>query len=230
LVDTDLRAGHMDLTNKTYRVIRDLIITRTLGPGDKITAEGLSQRFGVSRTTVKSAIDQLAVEGLVLIRPQVGTFVRGLTVEDVQAIWDVRVMLETFACRRGVLLASDAQRARLLGLVEEMTPLVEGDEYREAEYEQSVALNRQFHELIVETANNRYLEGMYRQVSTHAHIVDYQSRRGLRRASLGLEEHRTIAGAFARRDAELAATTMERHIERSRDVVIQALSKLGDVL
>jgi len=62
LVDTDLRAGHMDLTNKTYRVIRVLIVTRTLGPGDKITAEGLSQRFGVSRTPLREALAQLDQE------------------------------------------------------------------------------------------------------------------------------------------------------------------------
>jgi DNA-binding GntR family transcriptional regulator len=227
---TDLRAAHTDLGAKTYQVIRDLIVTRALGPGDKITAEGLSQRFGVSRTTVKTAIDQLASEGLVVVRPQVGTFVRGLTARDVQAIWDVRVMIETFAARRGVLAASEAQRAQLRDLVDQLAPLVEGDEYREVEYERSVALNRRFHELIVETADNPYLLGMYRQLSAQAHIVDYQSRRGLRRASLAHEEHRTIADAYANRDPKVAAKTLARHVERSRDVVLQAIAKLGDVL
>src|SRR5207249_3477360 len=109
---------HTDLSARTYRTIRDLVVTRAIGPGQKITAEGLSQRFSVSRTTVKSALDQLAAEGLVVVRPQVGTFVRGLTARDIQAIWDVRVMIETFAARRGVLAASEAQRAQLPALVD----------------------------------------------------------------------------------------------------------------
>src|SRR5207247_1816609 len=137
--------------------------------------------------------------------------------------WDVRVMIETFAARRGVLAASEAQRAQLAALVDEMAPLVEGDEYREQEYERSVALNRRFHELIVETADNPYLLAMYRQLSMHVHIVDYQSRRGVRRAGLAHDEHRTIAQAYANRDPKLAAQTLARHVERSRDVVLQAM-------
>ena len=93
----DVRAGHADLTERTYRTLKELIVTREIPAGGKVTAEGLSQRFGVSRTTVKGAIDQLASEGLVEVRPQVGTFVRGLTAKDVRDAWDVRVMLEVTA-------------------------------------------------------------------------------------------------------------------------------------
>jgi DNA-binding GntR family transcriptional regulator len=226
----DLRASHTDLAGRTYQAVRELIVTRAVGPGAKVTAEGLSQRFGVSRTTVKTALDQLAAEGLVTVRPQVGTFVRGLTGHDVRAIWDAREMIESFAVRRGAALAMDAQREALHALVMAMAPLVEGDEYRKADYERSVTLNRRFHELLVETGDNPYLLGMYRQLNTQVHIVDYQSRRGLRRASLGLEEHRAIDDAYARRDPEAAASVVTRHIERSRDVVLQAIAKLGDVL
>ena len=229
-MEIDIRATHSDLTARTYAELRDLILTRALGPGEKVTAESLSQRFGVSRTTVKAALDQLAVEGLVNVRPQVGTFIRGLTAPDVRAIWEARSMIETFAARRGVPRAGAAQRDELRRLVAEMAPLVEGDEYRPADYERNVALDRRFHQLVVETAENAYLRGMYRQLSMHVHIVDYQSRRGLRRASQGLEEHRAIAEAFARDDPDLAAATLTRHIERSRDVPLQAMAKLGVVL
>jgi DNA-binding GntR family transcriptional regulator len=229
-MEIDIRATHSDLTARTYAELRDLILSRALGPGEKVTAESLSQRFGVSRTTVKAALDQLAAEGLVNVRPQVGTFIRGLTAPDVRAIWEARAMIETFAARQGVPRAAAAQRAELRRLVAEMAPLVEGDEYRSADYERNVALDRRFHQLVVETAANAYLQGMYRQLSMHVHIVDYQSRRGLRRASQGLEEHRAIAEAFARDDPDLAAATLTRHIERSRDVALRAMAKLGDVL
>ncbi|HEX2184577.1 MAG TPA: GntR family transcriptional regulator, partial [Chloroflexota bacterium] len=143
----DLRAEHEDLTAKTYQVIRDLIVTRAVGPGDKLTADGLSQRFGVSRTTVKNALDQLEAEGLVVVRPQVGTFVRGLTARDVRDLWDARLMIETFAARRGVLVATEEQRAELRAIVEAMAPLVDGDEYREAHAQRAVTLHRRLHRL-----------------------------------------------------------------------------------
>src|SRR5688572_28393314 len=162
--ETDLRAGHTDLTERTYRTLKELIVTRQIPAGGKVTAEGLSQRFGVSRTTVKGAIVQLASEGLVEVRPQVGTFVRGLTAKDVRDAWDVRVMIEVTAVRRGVATATPEQRAELVSLVEEMTPLVREREYVQQTYQRSVAVNKRFHELIVETADNSYLESIYRQL------------------------------------------------------------------
>jgi len=226
----DVRAGHADLTERTYRTLKELIVTREIPAGGKVTAEGLSQRFGVSRTTVKGAIDQLASEGLVEVRPQVGTFVRGLTAKDVRDAWDVRVMLEVTAVRHGVVAATNEQRHELAALVEEMAPLVQEREYVRETYERSVAVNRRFHELIVETADNTYIDGIYRQLAAHFHIANYRSRLGLRRADLGLAEHRTIAEAYERRDPDTAATTLLHHVQRSRDVVLEAVATLGDVL
>jgi DNA-binding GntR family transcriptional regulator len=227
---TDLRAEHADLTERTYRTLKELIITRAIPAGGKVTAEGLSQRFGVSRTTVKGAIDQLASEGLVEVRPQVGTFIRGLTAKDVRDAWDVRLMLEVTAVRRGVVEANETQRRELTALVQEMTPLVDEREYVQETYERSVAVNKRFHELIVETAANSYLESIYRQLGAHFHIANYRSRIGLRRADLGRAEHRAIADAYARRDAEAAAATLQRHVERSRNVVLEAVATLGELL
>lgn len=227
---TNLRAGHAELADRAYDALRDLIVTRTLRPGEKVTAEGLSQRFGVSRTTVKTALDQLAAEGLVIVRPQVGTFIRGLTAADVRELWDLRVMLETFAAEQGVARASDAQRTELRRLVDAMHPLVEDREYRERRYEHAVGLNRRLHELIIETANNGHLLGLYRRLSAHFHIIDFHSRRGLRRADLALQEHRAIAEAYERRDAELARTTLRRHIGRSRDVILEAMAAQDEPL
>src|SRR5687767_11499723 len=187
---TDLRAEHADLTERTYRTLKELIVTRAIPAGGKVTAEGLSQRFGVSRTTVKGAIDQLASEGLVEVRPQVGTFIRGLSAKDVRDAWDVRGMLEVTAVRRGVVEATDAQRAERASVLEGMARLVVEREYVRETYDRSVDVNERFHELIVETAANSYLESIYRQLGAHFHIADYRSRIGLRRDDLGLAEHR----------------------------------------
>jgi DNA-binding GntR family transcriptional regulator len=228
-------AGGMstDLSQRTYRALWDLIATRTLRPGDKVTAEGLSQRFGVSRTTVKTALDQLALEGLVLVRPQVGTFVRGLSAQDVREIWAARLLLETGAAREGVTRATPAQRAAMRALVAEMAPLLQGHEHREGQYRAFVELDRRFHELLVQTADNRFLLGLHRQAAVHTHAVSFatlHARRGLRRTDEGLREHEAIVEAFERRDPRGAAAVLERHIERSRDVALQALVGPADVL
>lgn len=218
----DLRANHEDLTEKSYRVIKELIVTREFAPGTKLTAEGLAQRFGVSRTTAKGAIDQLAAEGLVDVRPQVGTFVRGLSARDVAALWDARLMVEVFAARRGVLAANDAQRAEVRELVAAMEPTVEGEDYREDAYPEVVRLNRRLHQLIVETSGNPYLLELYRQLGAQLRIVNFHAHQGFRRADIAQAEHRTIAEAYERRDPELIADALTRHLERSRDTAVAA--------
>jgi DNA-binding GntR family transcriptional regulator len=225
----DLRLEHGDLTRRTYSTLRHLIVTRVIPAGGKVTADGLSQRLGVSRTTVKGAIDQLEAEGLVEVRPQVGTFVRGLTTEDIRALWDARLMLEVFAARRGVLDATDSQRRELQEIVSQMAPLIERDDYREDTYEAGTALNRRFHELILETAQNKYILSMHQQIRSQVHIVDFHSRRGIRRADLGLAEHRTIALAYEQRDPELAVATVTMHVERSRDATLLATARFDRV-
>jgi DNA-binding GntR family transcriptional regulator len=229
-LSNDLRAGYEDLTEKTYRTLKDLIVTRAFPPGGKVSAEGLSQRFGVSRTTIKGALDQLAGEGLLVVRPQVGTFIRGLTAQDIRDISDTRLMIELYAGQRGVVAATDAQRVKMRAIVEEMAPVVEEHEYREERYDRFVALDRRLHELIVETAGNAFLQTIHRQVNVHVHIASFQLRRGIRRADIGLREHQAIADAYEQRDPALLTTTLTQHIERSREVTLQAMAKLGDVL
>jgi len=221
----DLRAAHAGLTEKTYQALRDLIVSRSLAAGAKMSAETLAQRFGVSRTTVKDAINQLASEGLVVVRPQAGTFVRGLTQRDVHEIWDTRIMIETHAGRRGILSASAEQRRELREVADSMVPLVEGREYDPASYERFVALDRRLHELVVETADNVFLLGLFKQVNVYVHIVNFHSRRGLRRADQGLKEHQAIASAYERADGSLLEATITQHIERSRDVVLKSMTQ-----
>src|SRR5581483_8583843 len=224
----DLRAAHEDLTGKAYRVLREMIVTRAFAPGAKVTAEGLAQRLGVSRTTVKGALDQLAAEHLVEVRPQVGTFVRGLTFADVAAVWDARLMIEVFAGRRGVLAATLNQRDEMAGLVDGIEPLVEGEDYREDTYPRAVTFNRRLHQLLVETSGNPYLVELYRQLSARLQIVNFQAHRGFRRADLAQAEHRAILEAYSRRDPEMLAKVLTRHLERSRDTVLRGLANRAE--
>lgn len=226
----DLRVGHADLTEKTYRVLKESIVTREVGPGTKLTAEGLSHQLGVSRTTVKGALDQLAAEGLVIVRPQVGTFVRGLDGKDVAALWDARLMVEVFAVQRGVVAATDEQRAELRGLVATMEPMVVGEDYGEDVYLEVVRTNRRLHELVVETSANPYLLEIYRQLSAQLRIVNFRTHQGFRRADLAQAEHRQIADAYEQRDPTLGAEAMTRHLERSRDGAIAAVERRGGPL
>ena len=89
-----------DLTEQTYRAIREKILTRVLRPGQKISADEVAHALSVSRTPVMDALKRLANDGLVEILPRRGTFVTEITAESVNELFAVRIMMELFAAAR----------------------------------------------------------------------------------------------------------------------------------
>ncbi len=84
-----------------YRQLKDMILSFVLYPGARVTENELALRFGVSRTPVREALQRLAAEGYVTIRPKQGCFVTDIDIERINHYYDVRIALEL----RGLELA-----------------------------------------------------------------------------------------------------------------------------
>src|SRR5688500_10178007 len=85
--------------------LRRLVTSGTYPPGDPMPELVLAQEFGVSRTPIREALKQLENEGLVEIRPRVGTFVRTPTRREIVELFQLKESLEGLAAnllaRRG---------------------------------------------------------------------------------------------------------------------------------
>ena len=84
------------VSKQVYDLIRSDILSRKLKPGDKIDTQGIAEANGVSAMPVRSALQQLAVNGLVVARERVGYFVRDYSREDIIQILCIRKMFETY--------------------------------------------------------------------------------------------------------------------------------------
>lgn len=81
-------------TDQIYAHLRQQIMNLELYPGSRVTESELAQRFGVSRTPVREALQRLSVEGYLVIRPKHGCYIRQLDVFELAEYYDVRVGLE----------------------------------------------------------------------------------------------------------------------------------------
>ena len=90
------------LVDEVYQRLRELIFQNSYVPGQRLDIERIAEQLGISRQPVVEAINRLAREGLLVIRPRVGTFVRKLSSQDVHEILETRLMIELFALSRGV--------------------------------------------------------------------------------------------------------------------------------
>src|ERR1700733_15154585 len=81
------------LRNSIYRAIRQAILTCGLEPGQKLREQMLAERYHVSRSPVREALLRLEVESLVTVLPRQGYLVNAITMPDVEALFDLRLLI-----------------------------------------------------------------------------------------------------------------------------------------
>jgi DNA-binding GntR family transcriptional regulator len=107
--------------------MREAILTGELAPGTKLRQEKLAERFGTSRIPVREALRALEYEGLVRSSPYRGFTVTELDADDIEEVYDLRILLEGHAVRLAVPLMTDDDLRALEELYTDMTKAQPGD-------------------------------------------------------------------------------------------------------
>src|SRR3954463_10015154 len=100
-----------------YEALREGILDHLFKPGERLHVDELSEKFGVSLTPVRGAIQQLATEGLIEIRPRSGTFVANLNQQEVDETFKIRCALECLAGEEAIHRITGDQLRRLKDLL-----------------------------------------------------------------------------------------------------------------
>jgi GntR family transcriptional regulator, rspAB operon transcriptional repressor len=204
-----------------YKKLRHAIVTCMLKPGERLNVEELAVQLGVSLTPVRGAIQQLATEGLVDIKPRSGTFVATLTAQDIEETFKIRGALECLAAEEAVEKISANDLLRLKELLNTLKKPIAGEAGQEA-HERA---NSEFHLLIVCAGGNRRLREMYEALNAHIKIARIHASDADWTARMDEEqaEHEGIAGALEARDAGLVRERMRTHVYRAKDVLMAAI-------
>lgn len=207
-----------------YGALRHAIVTCTLKPGERLNVEELAEKMGVSLTPVRGAIQQLATEGLVDVRPRSGTFVASLTPQDLEETFKLRSALECLAAEDAVDRISTQQLRRLHELLKALRRKVTNPEERKA-HEQG---NSEFHQILIDASGNQRLAEMYRALNAHIKIVRIHAGEAgwPMRLQEEQEEHEAIVAALEKRDVAALTRVLRRHIYRAKDTMIEVLRSL----
>jgi len=194
------------LPSRTAHVLETIkagILNGQFKPGAALVENELAGQFGVSKTPVREALKALESSGLVVIRPYAGTTVRELSEQDALAIYDMRLLLEPEALRRGVSAKSDftgAERAL------EHAALAEDASTRST-------ANRDFHRGLYANCGNPLLVSALDGLRDQTALISTSS--WAREPSWAEEarEHAAILDQVRAGNAEEAATLLHRHID-----------------
>lgn len=212
----------MAVTDEAIEKIKAMIVAGELAPGDRLPPEKeLSERLGLSRSSMREAVKALEVIRVLDVRRGDGTYVTSLEphllLEAISFVIDMHdddSLLEIFAVRR--MLESQATGlAATLGSDEEIAALQRevDDVTADVSIEELVEHDTRFHREIVQMSHNAYLASLLDHLSSQT--VRARVWRGLTEAGAverTLAEHRAIADAIAQRDAGLATSLATAHI------------------
>ena len=190
--------------------LRTDIVSGMFAPGEHLTEDRLSERYGVSRIPVREALRGLEVEGFVVCEPYRGAQVAHLSLTDVLDLLEVRQTLETVATRRAAV-------RRPWDGVQQMAKLLdEGRHASESGDLKALAhLNTELHMTLVEASGNHNLVVLYDQIWAKAQWVYSVGLDG--RVADSWHEHEDIVAAVAAGDAELAGRLAERHVSHAAE-------------
>ena len=109
-----------------YSLILSAIDNGTYRPGDRLVESELADRFGVSRTPVREALQRLSAEGLVDVEEFRGASVRNATMDEVRQLYHARGAMEGICAADFTRLATPEQKAELAEIAEQMESCVAG--------------------------------------------------------------------------------------------------------
>ncbi len=210
----------MSLEEKAYLTLEEEILDGKLSKGESLTESALSERLGVSRTPIRSAIHRLAEDGLVSIAPNRGAVVRGIDASDLIDIYNVRIRLEGLASASAAKNITPEALERLRRGVE-LSEFYIGKQDAESLKE----LDTEFHLEIYKASGNLQLEKILSEL--HRKIKKYRklSLTVSGRLEKSLKEHREILNAIACGDAQLADKLTSSHVEAALYNVILAMKQ-----
>jgi DNA-binding GntR family transcriptional regulator len=196
-----------------YLYIRDQILNGVFQPGNRLPEETVAQQIGLSRTPVRGAFHRLATEGFVEFRRYVGAIVRVLPADEIDQLFQVRVVMEGLAAELAAQNASELMIDELESLCAEMDEIAA----REAPDLMHIArLNKQFHfKLLVACGNShaRRIAENLGDLNVMVRSYALYSRATLMR-SMG--HHRELVQALRARNPQWARSVMTTHIEAAR--------------
>tara|TARA_R100000322_G_scaffold166841_1_gene133907 strand:- start:621 stop:1262 length:642 start_codon:yes stop_codon:yes gene_type:complete len=200
---TEPRSG----TKDAYELILDAIDEGIYRPGDRMVESELADRFGVSRTPIREALQRLETQSL-LNRDGRSLIVASLDHNQLAELYTVRAELEGLAARLAAQHAAPEEQKVLRDMVEEDRALI-------ADPEALARANRRFHRQIHLASHNRYLLQQLDRVHRTMALLATTSLAVEGRSEVALEEHDAIVRAIEARDGDAADEALRTHISKA---------------
>lgn len=196
-------------------VVRASIIGGDLAPGELYSVADLAETLHVSRTPVREALIELATRGMVRFERNRGVRILGTSINDLEQIFEIRLMLEVPAARRAVSRMPPDDVKAMRGHLASMERAADaGDVARLWVHD------RQFHRALMNASGNRRLAEYVDTLRDMVLVRGVTTAGRARSLEAIVGEHRAILERVEAGDAEGTAAALRAHIEQTARLLI----------
>lgn len=195
-----------DRVSRIREGVTTAILEHRLLPGTKLGEDEIGEIYGASRTLVRTALQQLAHEGIVAIEKNRGAFVARPTPADARQVFEARRLIEPSIVDHAIDAVSSDWLDRLQQhLAEEREAEQRGDARA------SVRLSGEFHRLVAEMAGHSIYAGFLKELIARSSLIILLYRRHDTPAC-GTSHHAEIVTAIKKKDKAKARALMLSHL------------------
>jgi len=216
------KSRQVNLGSLVYEKIRDLITYGELSPGEKIVESTVSKHFDASRIPIREAIKQLEARGYVITIHNKGTYVRKISWEEVENIYNVLSILEGYSTGLAFGNIRNQDIEQLQKLNDTLKELNNLNKYRDY-----IEINSQFHSFFPKMCGNDFLLNLVKEmrdrvyryrflgITIPGHIQEY------------ILDHEAIIEAIKQGDSAKAEETMKKHLQRVKKILVESLRQFS---
>ena len=201
-----------------YTEIKKAIIQHRIAPGSTLYERSLSENLGISRTPLKSALQQLELEGWIQSIPRKGIFVKTINKKDAAEVFQLRKANETLVVELLIPLLDNEILNKIEMMDKQLSDL-------KADPLQFIFLDTAFHLYLAELSQNRRLYQLIHNLIDHFNWYGFAALKSGKSMDDIYYEHRLIIEGLKARNLQQAKDAMLNHIENTYSTITANLQE-----
>lgn len=205
------------LKQHAYIEIRSKILTCEYAPNTYLNEDILCKELNVSRTPIRDALSRLEQENLVKIYPKKGVIVAPLTINEINIIYETRILLEPYILLTYGSRINDNIEKRMHEIIQNSNKYIDN-------IQKTYELDDEYHRIIIELCENKYLIQCYSNIyAQNLRLRIMSGNHDKERIIATQQEHMAISNAILKRDYKEAAEAMKQHLLISKEAAFKVI-------
>ena len=200
------------MRKQIYEHLRNQILNHTITPASRLVEAQIAKEVGISRTPIREALHLLEKDGFLESVPRVGYFVKKLDLEELDEIFEIRLVIEKLVCSRAIEHVDNTSIHNLENNIAQTDAALKANSPQ-----LFLKYDEEFHEILVKSAGSKHLFNICQQLRRLMLRYRAASVRVIPSIKEALKGHRRIVTCLKRRDAKGLQAEIIAHLNYSKD-------------